>query len=75
MEILLILDQMLEGKFKSFKHKHTFIEKTRNWNVRFINKLLMEYLEKLFDKLLLKKTHLKFIAERNNFIENPWKKQ
>lgn len=66
------VDEMIEGKFKSFKHEHTFVEKDGKT-------VMIDSIEyqtpfgifgKLFDRLILKK-HLKsFITERNQFIKN-----
>ncbi|WP_158729247.1 MULTISPECIES: SRPBCC family protein [unclassified Flavobacterium] len=65
------VDEMLEGKFKSFKHQHTFIQK--NGFVIMEDKIQYEtpygIFGKLFDLLLLKNHLSTFIAERNSFIK------
>jgi ligand-binding SRPBCC domain-containing protein len=64
-------DEMLEGKFKSFKHQHTFIQK--NGFVIMEDKIQYEtpygLFGKIFDLLLLKNHLSTFIAERNSFIK------
>ena len=65
------IDEMIEGRFKKFKHRHDFIEEG--------NKTIMidtiEYLTpfgifgKLFDKAVLKNHLFNFIKERNDFIK------
>lgn len=66
------IDEMVEGRFKSFKHQHTFIEE----NGITIMKDTIEYktpfgiFGKLFDKLILKNYLTSFIQERNEFIKN-----
>ena len=65
------VDEMVEGKFKSFKHEHSFIE--GNGFVMMIDKI--EYqtpygiFGKLFDALILKKHLTNFINERNNVLK------
>ena len=65
------VDEMLEGKFKSFKHQHTFIQK--NGFVIMEDKIQYEtpygIFGKLFDHLLLKKHLTTFILYRNLFIK------
>jgi ligand-binding SRPBCC domain-containing protein len=65
------VDEMLEGKFKSFKHQHTFIQK--NGFVIMEDKIQYEtpygIFGKLFDLLVLKNHLSTFIAERNSFIK------
>ena len=65
------VDEMLEGKFKSFKHQHTFIQK--NGFVIMEDKIQYEtpygIFGKLFDHFLLKKHLTTFILERNFFIK------
>ncbi|WP_310554866.1 SRPBCC family protein [Flavobacterium sp.] len=66
------VDEMEEGKFKSFKHEHFFEEKN--------NKTIMtdnlEYetpfgiIGKLFNALFLKKHLTHFIMERNKVLKN-----
>ena len=64
------VDEMLEGKFKSFKHQHIFIQK--NEFVIMEDKIQYEtpfgVFGKLFDHFLLKKHLTTFILERNLFI-------
>lgn len=65
------IDEMIEGRFKKFKHRHDFVEQG--------NKTIMidtiEYqtpfgiFGKTFDKLFLKNHLTKFIQERNDFIK------
>ena len=65
------VDEMVEGKFKSFKHEHSFIE--GNGFVMIIDKI--EYqtpygiFGKLFDALILKKHLTNFINERNSVLK------
>jgi ligand-binding SRPBCC domain-containing protein len=65
------VDEMLEGKFKSFKHQHTFIQK--DGFVVMEDKIQYEtpygIFGKLFDLLVLKNHLSTFIAERNSFIK------
>ncbi|MBB1192265.1 cell division protein [Flavobacterium sp. SOK18b] len=65
------VDEMLEGKFKSFKHQHTFIQK--KGFVIMEDKIQYEtpygIFGKLFDLLLLKNHLSSFISERNSFIK------
>ena len=66
------IDEMIEGRFKKFKHRHDFTEEG--------NKTIMidtiEYqtpfgiFGKTFDKLVLKNHLTKFIKERNHFIKS-----
>ncbi|WP_293890101.1 SRPBCC family protein [Flavobacterium sp.] len=66
------VDEMVEGRFKSFKHLHTFTEE----NGVVIMKDEIQYqtpfgiVGKLFDKLILKNYMTNLIAERNEFIKN-----
>lgn len=65
------VDEMLEGNFKSFKHRHTFTEE----NGITIMKDLIEYetpfgiFGKIFDKILLENHLTNFIKERNNYLK------
>ncbi|MEM0543686.1 SRPBCC family protein [Flavobacterium sp. j3] len=65
------VDEMVEGKFKSFKHEHSFIEE--NGFIMMIDKI--EYqtpygiFGKLFDVLFLKKHLTNFINERNSVLK------
>lgn len=64
--------EQLNGKFKKFKHKHTF--KKENNSVLMIDELVYEVpfgiIGKLFDKLLLKNHLTQFIIQRNKFIKS-----
>jgi ligand-binding SRPBCC domain-containing protein len=66
------VDEMLEGKFKSFKHQHTFIQK--KGFVIMEDKIQYQtpygIFGKIFDHVLLKKHLTKFISERNSFIKS-----
>lgn len=66
------IDKQLKGKFKKFKHTHTFIKE--NNAILMIDELVYEVpfgiIGKLFDKLLLKNHLTQFIIERNNFIKS-----
>nr|WP_314840171.1 SRPBCC family protein [uncultured Flavobacterium sp.] len=66
------VDEMLEGKFKSFKHQHTFIKK--KGFVMMEDKIQYEtpyvIFGKIFNHFLLKKHLTKFISERNSFIKS-----
>ena len=65
------VDEMLEGKFKSFKHHHTFVQK--NGFVVMEDKIKYQtpygIFGKIFDHLFLKKHLTKFISARNSFIK------
>ena len=71
------MDEMTEGRFKSFRHLHTFTEE----NEIVIMKDKIQYetpfgiFGKLFDKLILKKYLTTLIAERNEFVKNLAEKQ
>ena len=71
------IDEMVEGKFKKFKHTHTFTEK--NGKTIMVDKIEYETPFGIFGKffdLLLSKNHLtKFILERNSFIKETAEKQ
>lgn len=71
------VDEMLEGKFKSFKHEHTFTEE-QGITIMF-DKIQYEtpfgILGKTFDNFILKKHLTNFISERNNFIKKLAEKQ
>ncbi len=66
------VDEMEEGKFKSFKHEHFFTEE----NGITIMKDVIQYetpygiLGKLFDKFILKKYLTEFITKRNSIFKN-----
>ena len=65
------VDEMVEGKFKSFKHEHSFIEE--NGFVMMIDNIQYQtpygIFGKLFDVFLLKKHLTNFISERNNVLK------
>jgi ligand-binding SRPBCC domain-containing protein len=65
------VDKMVEGRFKSFKHTHTFVQKDDST-------IMIDTVEyetpfglagKLFDLMVLKNYLYNFIAERNYFIK------
>lgn len=66
------VDEMVEGRFKSFRHLHTFTEE----NGIVIMKDEVQYetpfgiFGKLFDKLILRSYLTNLIGERNEFIKN-----
>lgn len=66
------VDEMVEGRFKSFKHQHFFIEEKGCT----IMKDIIEYetpfgiFGKIFDYFFLKKHLISFISERNTFLKN-----
>jgi ligand-binding SRPBCC domain-containing protein len=66
------VDEMEEGKFKTFKHEHSFVEK--DGKTAMIDTIQYEtpfgIFGKLFDKLLLKNHLNRFITERNEFIKH-----
>ena len=66
------VDEMEEGKFKSFKHEHSFVEK--DGKTVMIDNINYEtpfgVFGKLFDKLILKKHLITFIKKRNQYIKN-----
>lgn len=66
------VDEMIEGRFKNFKHEHTFVAKEGKT-------VMIDTIEyqtpfgifgKLFDKWILKNYLTDFITERNQFIKN-----
>jgi ligand-binding SRPBCC domain-containing protein len=65
------VDEMIAGRFKSFRHQHSFTEE----NGSTIMKDMIQYetpfsiFGKLFDKLVLKDYLTSFIQERNQFIK------
>lgn len=65
-------DEMIKGRFKSFKHEHSFIEK--NGKTVMIDNLIYEtpfgLFGKLFDRLILKKHMTTFLETRNNVLKN-----
>ena len=71
------VDEMEEGKFKSFRHEHFFSEE--NGVTTMTDKLCYEtpfgVFGKLFDTLFLKKHLHHFLLERNQFVKNLAEKQ
>jgi len=65
------VDEMVEGKFKSFKHEHSFIE--GNGFVMMIDKIQYQtpfgIFGKLFDIIILKRHLTNFISERNKVLK------
>ena len=65
------VDEMEKGKFKSFIHEHTFVEK--DGKTVMIDNLNYEtpfgIFGKLFDRILLKKHLTNFIIERNRILK------
>ena len=65
------IDEMMEGRFKKFKHTHTFSEE--NGKTVVMDKIEYEtpfgIFGKIFDQIVLKSHLTKFIQERNAFIK------
>lgn len=65
------IDEMVEGRFRKFKHLHTFSEK--NGKTIMMDKIEYEtpfwIFGKIFDKIVLKSYLTNFIKERNTFIK------
>ena len=65
------IDEMIKGRFKSFKHTHTFY--SQDGKTIMDDKIEYEtpfwIFGKLFDKIILKNHLAIFIKERNNFIK------
>jgi ligand-binding SRPBCC domain-containing protein len=65
------VDEMEEGKFKSFRHEHLFNEKNGVTTMK--DKLYYEvpygFLGKLFDFLFLKNHLINFLLERNKILK------
>jgi ligand-binding SRPBCC domain-containing protein len=66
------IDEMVEGRFKKFKHTHTFAKKngTTIMTDRIEYETPFGLAGKLFDFMILKNYLTYFITERNNFIKN-----
>ena len=66
------VDEMEEGKFKSFKHEHSFVEK--EGKTVMVDNLIYEtpfaIFGKLFDKFILKNYLTDFITKRNSILKN-----
>lgn len=66
------VDEMVEGRFKSFKHQHNFTKELG----MVIMEDIIEYetpfgiFGKLFDKMILRSYLTNLIVERNEFIKN-----
>ena len=71
------VDEMEEGKFKSFRHEHVFEEQ----NGITIMKDHLQYetpfgiFGKVFDSLFLKKRLIRFLLERNKILKEVAEKQ
>ena len=67
-----LVDEMVKGHFKSFKHEHTFTEK--NGDIVMIDFLQYEtpigLFGKFFDRYFLEKHMRIFLLERNNVLKN-----
>ena len=65
------VDEMEKGKFKSFKHEHSFVEK--DGKTVMIDNLNYEtpfgIFGSFFDKIILKKHLTNFILERNKVLK------
>lgn len=66
------MDEMVEGKFKTFKHEHSFIEK--DGETIMIDNLNYEtpfgIFGRLFDRIILKKHLTNFLLERNKTLKH-----
>ena len=66
------VDEMVEGKFKTFKHEHLFMEK--NGETVMIDNLNYEtpfgIFGRLFDRIILKKHLTNFLLERNKTLKH-----
>ena len=71
------VDEMEKGKFKSFKHEHSFVEK--DGKTVMIDNLNYEtpfgIFGRLFDKIFLKKHLTNFIIQRNKVLKELAEKQ
>jgi ligand-binding SRPBCC domain-containing protein len=65
------VDEMEEGKFKTFKHEHSFVEKDgKTVMIDNINyQTPFGIFGRLFDKLFLKKHLINFIIKRNEILK------
>lgn len=65
------IDEMVEGRFKTFNHLHEFVVKNGQTTMTDTIRYETPYgiFGKLFDQLILKNYLAKFIQERNNFIK------
>ena len=66
------VDEMEKGKFKSFKHEHSFIEKYGKTVMidNLVYKTPFGIFGKLFDKFLLKNYLTNFITKRNTILKS-----
>lgn len=71
------VDEMVEGRFKKFRHQHHFVQEKHNT----VMTDTIEYetpfgiFGSLFDKIILKNYLTRFIKERNDFIKKVAEKQ
>jgi ligand-binding SRPBCC domain-containing protein len=66
------VDEMVEGRFKSFKHQHTF-KKENGFTImedQIQYKTPFGIFGSIFDTLILRNYFINFISERNHFIKN-----
>ncbi|WP_299767824.1 SRPBCC family protein [uncultured Dokdonia sp.] len=65
------VDEMIEGRFKSFRHQHYFEQKEESVHMKDVITYQTPYgiFGKLFDKLLLKKHLTSFIENRNSILK------
>jgi len=65
------VDEMIEGRFKSFRHQHYFEQKEDGVHMKDVITYQTPYgiFGKLFDKLLLKKHLTDFIENRNSILK------
>ncbi|MHA7059654.1 SRPBCC family protein [Aquimarina sp. M1] len=65
------IDEMVQGYFKSFKHQHIFKETFAGTEMIDVLEYStpLEFLGKIFDRVVLKKHLTKFLTTRNRFIK------
>lgn len=65
------IDEMIEGRFKTFKHRHDFNSEGTKTNITDTIEYQTPFgvFGKIFDTLILKNHLTKFIQERNDFIK------
>ncbi len=65
------IDEMLEGRFKKFRHQHHFVQEKHNTVMTDIIEYETPFgiFGSLFDKIILKNYLTRFIKERNDFIK------
>lgn len=70
------VDEMIEGRFKSFRHQHYFEQKGEGVYMKDVITYQTPYgiFGKLFDRLLLKKHMTDFITNRNSILKNELEK-